>query len=83
MSTLQERGVFMVILLASSQAQAYRCRSRKLSGMSFEWLFSSTVNQHCEVLKIARKSLRQADHAVGMVTALFVLHNFQSGIRHL
>jgi hypothetical protein len=76
MSTLQERGVFMVILLASSQAQAYRCRSRTISGMSFEWLLSSTVNQHREGLKIARKSLRRADHAVGMVTALFVLHNF-------
>ena len=76
MSTLQERGVFMVILQASSQAQAYRCRSQKISEMSFEWLLSSTVNQHREVLKIARTSLRQADHAVGMVTALFVLHDF-------
>jgi len=76
MSTLQERGVFTVILQASSQAHVYRCCSRTISGMSFKWLLSPTVNQHREVLKIARKPLRQADHAVGMVTALFVLHDF-------
>jgi hypothetical protein len=45
-------------------------------GMSFEMVAGSSVNQHREVLKIARKSLRKADHAVGMVTTLFVLHDF-------
>jgi hypothetical protein len=51
--------------------------------MWFERLLGPTVNQLREVLKVARKPRRQADHAVGMVAGLFVLHDFQSGIRHL